>query len=378
MPEIREKIAAATAGGKPLSFAQFMQWALYCPVYGYYDKEGDSIGRQGDFYTSVSVGPLFGQLLAAQFAAWLEESFRVASSPENPLHVVEAGAHRGHLARDILTWLQQYRPLLFSRLQYWIVEPSARGRTWQEQTLAAFQDRVRWAAEIEHVAGGRARGVVFANELLDALPVHRFGWDAARRAWFEWGVAVRDDRLVWTRMSPSFDPAPDAPHELLAVLPDGFTLERCPAAEAWWRRAATVLDTGSRLLTFDYGGCEEDFWRPERPAGTLRAFRGHRQQPDLLKDPGHQDLTADVNFSRVEAAGRAAGLRTETFSTQQDFLTRIAGRLWQGQLASHPWTQEHTRQFQTLTHPEHLGRAFRVLVQQRAACPPAHCGASSS
>lgn len=365
MVEILEKIASAVSGGSPLPFAQFMELALECPVCGYYEKEGDSIGRHGDFYTSVSVGPLFGQLLAAQFAAWLEEPPLAASPLEAPLHLVEAGAHRALLARDILSWLQQHRPKLFSRLEYWIVEPSARKRTWQEGTLAAFQDRVRWAGQIGQGAGGGLRGVLFANELLDALPVHRFGWDASRRVWFEWGVTLRDDRLVWTRMAPSFDPAPEAPPELLGVLPDGFILERCPAAEAWWRGAATVLQTGSRLLTFDYGGCEEDFWRPERPLGTLRAFRRHRQQPDLLSNPGRQDLTADVNFSRIEAAGLAAGLTTETFSTQQDFLTRIASRIWQGQLAFEPWTSEHTRQFQTLTHPEHLGRAFRVLLQRR-------------
>src|SRR5205085_2631449 len=102
-----------------------MELALYCPVYGYYEKEADTIGRRGDYYTSVSVGSLFGELLAFQFAEWLEQC-GVTKGAERQTQIVEAGAHDGKLAADILHWLREYRSELFNRLEYWILEPSAR------------------------------------------------------------------------------------------------------------------------------------------------------------------------------------------------------------------------------------------------------------
>ena len=215
-----------------------MHLALYCPVYGYYEKEKDNLGRRGDFFTSVSVGALFGELLAFQFATWLDEL--AASGAE--LALVEAGAHDGRLARDILACLHQHRAELFSRLNYFIVEPSERRRQWQAEALAEFAPRVRWVPRCRELTmSGGVRGIVFANELLDALPVHRMGWDARKKTWFEWGVALRDDEFVWTRM-PGRDVSPEAsarlfpdmPAMLWEVLPDGFITELCPAAADWW------------------------------------------------------------------------------------------------------------------------------------------------
>jgi len=107
-----------------ISFARFMDQALYCPNLGYYEQEGRRIGRSGDFFTSVSIGPLFGQLLAFQFARWQEEGAL------EPWQLVEAGAHDGQLALDVLSWLVEHRPEFFDRLEYWLVEPSRRRRRW--------------------------------------------------------------------------------------------------------------------------------------------------------------------------------------------------------------------------------------------------------
>jgi SAM-dependent MidA family methyltransferase len=102
---------------------------------------------------------------------------------------------------------------------------------------------------------------------------------------------------------------------------------------------------------------------PERRGGTLRAYSRHRPGQDVLAQPGEQDLTAHVNFSALQAAGEAMGLTTDAFVGQDRFLTQVAARIWTGELDFGDWTAGHTRQFQTLTHPDHLGRAFRVLVQ---------------
>lgn len=357
-----------------------MELALYCPVYGYYERERDTSGKCGDFYTSVSVGSLFGELLAFQFAEWLSEcekqnAERAARSEAGAeLQLVEAGAHDGRLAADILGWMRNHRPQLFQRLAYCIVEPSPRRRQWQKQTLAEFGNKVRWLPSLLNGESARIRGVIFSNELLDALPSHRFGWDANQRAWFEWGVTMQDGLFAWARLKPEADsPMPqvqtpilpwEAPGELLEVLPDGFTMEVCPAAESWWREAANALERG-RLLTIDYGLAAEEFFAPERKQGTLRAYSQHRLVSEVLARPGDQDITAHVNFTSIRAAGESAGLKTEDFVTQEQFLTRIAARVWKEKDASAELIGARAREFQTLTHPEHLGRPFRVLVQSR-------------
>src|SRR5215468_7481866 len=141
-----------------------MRLALYCPVYGFYEKERDTIGRNGDFYTSVSVGKFFGELLAFQFAEWLLE----CQSGTRPVQIVEAGAHRGQLARDILSWFRHHRPEIFQRLEYIILEPSAPRQKRQAATLCDFTGKVNWLPRITHHAT-RFQGIIFANELLDAM-----------------------------------------------------------------------------------------------------------------------------------------------------------------------------------------------------------------
>jgi len=127
MNNLSEIIRREAAQRGVLSFARFMELALYCPVHGYYETKKDNPGRHGDFYTSVGVGELFGRLLAFQFAEWLEE----VRSAECGVRIVEAGAHDGQLARDILTWLQLNRPVLHAQIEYWIIEPSAQRQEWQ-------------------------------------------------------------------------------------------------------------------------------------------------------------------------------------------------------------------------------------------------------
>ena len=216
--------------------------------------------------------------------------------------------------------------------------------------------------------------LIFSNELLDSMPMRRLSWDAKQQTWFEQGVGLEQERFVWQPMqklgqevrellrSSSLEPV--LAEGACKVLPDGFTLEVSSAAVHWWRDAAGALGRG-KLLTIDYGLTADELLRPERARGTLRAYHRHAVNADPLANPGMQDLTAHVNFTALRTAGEAAGLKTEVFVTQELFLTGIAARTWSGELAFGKWTAEQNRQFQTLTHPEHLGRAFRVLVQSR-------------
>jgi SAM-dependent MidA family methyltransferase len=361
-----------------IPFARFMELALYCPVYGYYEKEADTVGRSGDFVTSVSVGRLFGELLAFQFADWLgqmTEPTPHARCRTPMLRIVEAGAHDGGLCEDILCWLRKRRTRLRERIEYWIIEPSGRRRERQQIRLERFAPRVRWFSDFHSArrqcSGLEPRepwldGIIFSNELLDAMPVHRLGWDASKKHWFEWGVAFESDHFVWAKM-PKLDPRvriPACPPVLLECLPDGFIVEICTAADTWWTETAGVLRQG-KLLTIDYGASAEEIFASGQKGGTLRAYHRHRVTDDVLTNPGGLDITAHVNFTAIQTAGESAGLKTEALVSQARFLTQIAQKTWEKPAGFGEWASAHTRQFQTLTHPEHLGRSFLVLVQSR-------------
>jgi SAM-dependent MidA family methyltransferase len=362
-----------------LPFARFMGLALYCPETGYYEKNKDNVGRRGDFITSVSTGSLFGELLAFQFAVWLDE----LKVPDEKLKIVEAGAHDGKLAADILNWLQLNRPKLFSEIEYAVLEPSPNRQRWQRERLKGFSN-VHWIERVNDPTQPLCNGIIFSNELLDAFPVHRLGWDAKKKKWFEWGVALDGDKFVWQRMMRSrlFKTSsivytlnrqrPSAadivvPFPLREILPDGYTVEISPAAENWWRKAAKFLQRG-KLLTIDYGLISDEMFSSARTNGTLRAYFRHHVADDILANVGEQDLTAHVNFSTIQKIGEEAGLKTESFCTQPQFLTRILEKAMKEKSFA-GWNSSRTRQFQTLTHPEHLGRAFRVLVQSKNNLP---------
>ena len=339
---IRQEILATGS----ISFARFMEIALYCPKIGYYERSAAPVGRRGDYFTSVSVGPVFGELLACQFADFLSHSRLGAIS------VIEAGAHDGQLAFDILTALRRHHPGL--ALQYGIVEPSSVRRDWQRAKLDVFAGQVAWFASLEEMP--EVAGIVFANELLDAMPVHVLRWRAGQ--WLEAKVSIANDQLTWCDAVLEHDLGqPAVPAELARLLPDGFQIEVSPAARRWWQAAARKLRAGS-LVAFDYGGETEDLFSPHRRAGTLRAYRQHQVVSDVLINPGQQDLTAHVNFTEIKRAGESVGLKTECLSSQEGFLAGVVPRIAD-------WNSERVRQFQTLTHPDHLGRAFKVLVQSR-------------
>jgi SAM-dependent MidA family methyltransferase len=367
MHQLANLIHREIAERGPIPFARFMELALYCPELGFYEKEGDNVGRGGDFYTSVSVGPLFGELLAFRFVKWLEE--RGMRNAER-LRIVEAGAHDAKLAADILSWLQRQRPEVLAETEYCILEPSARRREWQRARLEKFGAKVRWLAplsDLQSPAASRHFTVVVSNELLDAMPVRRFGWDAARCRWFEWGVGSDAESFTWTRLATPLHGEKDglpSNDELLDVLPDGYIVEISSLAEQWWADAARGFQQG-KLVTFDYGFSAGGQLQPERLNGTLRAYRQHQVSDNILDQPGEQDITAHVNFPRIEQVGLAAGLVTESFGSQAQFLTGVAAEAWKADSGFGNWDQKRTRQFQTLTHPEHLGSRFRVLVQSR-------------
>jgi len=348
-----------------MTFSAFMDRCLYDPEHGYYTSSGRAVGRSGDFHTSVSVGPVFGEILAA----WVDRSWEEMGRP-GALALVEQGAHDGQLMADVLAALATRHPAAGRALQPIIIEPLPVRREAQRRRLcgsggsAGFMvppPVVSWRSTLQELAASPPpHALFFANELLDAFPVARWRYDG--RDWHQLAVGLDEGHaFTWHRL-----PAPGFQLPWLAGgpptdLPAGYETETCPGLGPWVRALSRSFGRG-RALLFDYGRGSEDYFATHRTAGTLRGYRAHRRCDDPLAAPGETDLTADVNFSQLAGEAVQAGFRVHPAERQGAFLTRLATPRLLGQP---PPTAAWLRQFQTLTHPGHLGHSFHALVLEK-------------
>jgi len=346
----------ATRGRMP--FDEFMAAALYESGHGYYAAGETRTGRRGDFFTSVSVGPVFGRLLAAQFG----EMRDILGCPED-FTIVEQGANDGQLMADILTALERTHPEWQG--QAIIVEPLDRLRATQQQTLTPWRERVRWVAHEAELPC--FTGVFFANELLDAFPVKLFIHHDG--AWFEKCVVDEGDRFSFVEV-PTGDAAAAAGLNSAPLPEEGepFETEWRPALRGWMQTVAEKLVRGWALLA-DYGHPARERFRPERANGTLTAYRAHTRSEDPLAHPGAQDLTAHVDFTELARLAEEAGLSLAGFTDQHHALTALAARVFPSMPAAKLSTEEERemRALRQLLHPETMGRAFKFIAFSRGA-----------
>ena len=357
IPSLAALLRARIARDGPLRFADFMAAALYEPGLGYYARGTRQVGRGGDFFTSVSVGPLFGQLLARRFLReWVE------SGKPNRWRIIECGAHDGTLAADVLGALADLDPGAFAALEYAIPEPLPALQAAQRETLRAFGKRVRFIPNTAELAARSLPGIAFGNEILDALPCHLVEWNGGR--WLEMVVnAVNADRLVFG-LNEIQDATLIAALELLGVdFPEGYRTEVRTCYGDFLTPLARALTSGL-MIWVDYGFPRTDYYHPARAEGTLRTFSKHRAGDNPLAEPGEADITAHVDFTAVAEAAEALGWRQTLFRDQGRWLTEI-GRDWLLEMEGKP-QPEALRQFQTLMHPAHLGAKFHALELSRA------------
>ncbi len=330
-----------------------MASALYHPELGYYARDPRQVGRDGDFFTSVSVGPLFGELLARRFLRW----WQAAENPDK-WRIIECGAHDGTLAADILAALSILHPAAFASLEYAIAEPLPRLQSAQRAQLQPFAGRVVHLSNPDELAAHALPGIAFGNEVLDALPFEVAEWQAD--GWHPCRVACGpQDGFIWDTTDPLADPALAA---ALAPLGGGFPVGyRCEVRTgygAFFKPLLAGLSSGM-LLWLDYGFARPDFYHPARTQGTLRTFSRHRAAANPLLDPGAIDITAHVDFTAVAEAASALGCRPLAFRNQGSWLTGV-GREWLLAMEGNPQAGL-LRQFQSLTHPAHLGGRFHAL-----------------
>ena len=342
---LREEIQAHGA----ITFRDFMERALYDPEYGFYSAARARIGRAGDFFTNVSVGPLFGTLLARQFAEVWERLDRPAE-----FTIVEQGAHAGDFARDTLAALRRLAPGCAEAAKYVIIEPAPQLRALQEANLG--KERVRWVRSLTELPP--FAGVHFSNELLDAFPTHLVRWDGAH--WGEQYVALNGSEFVFACGPLSRDALRDR-LDRFRDFRAGYTTEVNLAAIQWASDVAGKLQKGV-VLAIDYGFARPEFYAPERTAGTLRAYRAHRLEENPLATPGEIDLTAHVEFTSVAEAAEAAGLSVHGFTDQHHFFVALGAMHFPEGVVPSPGEM---REFKTLMHPTMLGRSFQVLALAR-------------
>lgn len=312
MSGLRDLVAARIRARGPITVAEFMDLALYHPTLGYYAARARRSGRRGDFITSVDVSPLFGELVAVQ----LGEMWRLLGTPA-AFDLVEAGAGDGRLARDVLDAALATDPALYEAVCLHLIERSPAARRAHLETLGPHRAKLVSSAE---TIPSRVTGVILANELLDALPVHVVvGRPEGLREVF---VAEREGRLVAVEGAPSTPALADFLARVGVTLEPGRRAEVGLAAEAWVTDAARRLARGF-LLLIDYGEDAAVLCSDAFPAGTLRSIHRHALDPrpaDWLLDPGERDLTAEVNLTAVRLAATRAGLVTLAALDQTYFL----------------------------------------------------------
>ena len=339
--ELIKVISGEIARNGPVSFRWFMEQALYHPQFGYYSSLKARIGREGDFFTNVSVGPLFGRLIASQFVEMWEQLGRPHS-----FSIVEQGANNGDFAADVLEALRKTE--LFPHLNYQIIEPVAALREQQARRLEG-KPCVRWVQSIEGLEP--FCGVHFSNELLDAMPVHLAHFSGG--IWNERLVDCDNGELV-------FVDRPGAFPELPQIMPEGYQTEVNREALRWMDAVASKITRGF-VLAIDYGYPREDFYSPERGAGTLSCYSNHRKSANPLENVGETDITAHVEFSSVIERAGAQGISVCGFTDQHRYLVSLARPL----LLAMENDPKALRGFRTLMHPAFMGSAFKVLALQK-------------
>lgn len=365
--ELSTRIAAEIARhGGWLSFVRYMEMALYEPGLGYYSNPGQVFGAAGDFVTAPELTPLFGATLARQVSPWLKDPALAGSGQV----VLEVGGGSGMLAAQLLNALDNVGN---HEVRYLILELSAERREHQRQTLKSLapglMDRVGWLETFPESFAG----VVVANELLDAMPVQLFEWQAdAEAALQEMGVTWVDGQFAWAPR-----PADSVLTETVTALrnrlgPEGaqwhspYRSEVCPAQQAWMRTLADCMTAGVVML-LDYGFAEPEYYHPQRDQGTLMCHYRHRSHADPFLWPGLSDITAHVDFTALARSATAEGFSLVGYTSMAAFLLN-AGLL--DELADLPREPEsfwfaQAQAVQQLISEAEMGELFKVIAFEK-------------
>ena len=347
----------------PVPFSQFMEWCLYHPDYGYYQSGRAKIGKNGDFYTSPSVHPLYGHLIAKQLSQMAEilggETF----------DVVEMGGGKGFLCEDILNWTKRNRSAFYHRLKYHLLETSPPFLKEQKERLTEQESegKVDWIDSEEFVDGKiQIEGCFLANELVDAFPVHRVILDQGSLK--EIYVTQENGRFEeqWGELSDRS--ISDYFRSMGVTLEQGQKAEVNLEALKWVERVSRCLKRGF-VLTIDYGYLARELFAPYRREGTLLCYYQHRTSENPYERLGEQDITSHVNFTSLIQKGEEKGLKFTGLVPQYRFLMGL-GILQEMESLERGMSEvEGLKLRLSLKHlidtEVGMGEIFKVLVQHK-------------
>lgn len=341
-----------------ISFARFMELALYYPGFGYYSAGSVKIGKEGDFITAPEVSSLFSRCIARQCQ-------QILKALPTDSQIIEFGAGSGIMAVDILLELEQLNCLPF---QYSIIEVSAELRQRQELTFSLkaphLISRVKW---LDALPLQPFHGIVLANEVLDAMPVHRFAKidnvmkeifisSASDEFTYEFGEASSDELAIHFK---------DLDKNYLKNN-DNYLSEINLMISAWIKSLSSFLQQGVILL-IDYGFPGSEYYHPDRSSGTLMCHYRHRCHTDPLILIGLQDITSHVDFTAVAESALANGLQVAGYTHQAGFLLNCGLIKLESPLVNHDMISrfEHSRQIQVLTSAAEMGELFKVMALKK-------------
>ena len=377
-----------------IPFAEFMEVALYYPELGYYSSERVKIGKAGDYFTSTSVHPVFGELICKQ----LEEMWHITGC--GSFFIVEMGAGDGTLCYDILNAAKEKYPSFFETLQYIIIEESSHLRKVQKdrltichpelvsgsqkiqgqeipkqvrddrnnnrEALFSNDDKVRWTDTSDPVFHDGITGCFLSNELVDAFPVHIVEKRDAKLQ--EIYVCLKDDAFVEVLNTLSSSEIQGYFERLGIELQEGQRAEVNLRAVEWMKWVAKSLNTGF-AITIDYGYPADELYAPDRSKGTFLCYYKHKMVEDPFINIGEQDMTSHVDFSTLMMTGEGCGLMTAGFTDQMHFLFGLGiGKSIEeiGEKASTEADALSARLLiKNLIMPGRMGNVFKVLVQYK-------------
>ena len=360
-PELTAVIKKEIETSGPIPFVRFMELALYHPEYGYYTSPGNKIGWKGDFYTSSTVHPVFGALIAKQLVqmgsllnSLIEDKF---------FTIVEVGAGLGCLCHDILSALEKENPDFFHRIQYVIVEESPALKAAQHALLSPlFPGRLAWEDKIP----SSLVGVVLSNELLDAFPTHRLraSAESLQEVYLDW----KADQFVEFLSAPSTPRLAEYLDRLKLTFNRPVDLEVNLRALDWIETVGDALSKGF-VITIDYGYPASELYAPHRRKGTFLCYHNHQVNENPYIRIGEQDMTAHVDFTSLADHGQKFGLKPVGFTDQIHFLMGlgIAERM-EVFAANMDRSDAARREFlamKQLMDPSGMGKTFKILIQEK-------------
>jgi len=347
----------------PIPFSQFMEWCLYHPHYGYYRTRGTKIGAEGDYYSSSSVHPLFGYLIAKQLLQMSE------IMGGDRFDVVEMGGGRGFLCQDILDWTEKNEPHLYKNFRYHLLETSPVFREEQKERLTHHEreGRLFWI-DPEAFDEGRVlfQGCFLSNELVDAFSVHRV---VMHHGHLKEIYVTQQEGLWLEQLGELSDPRIPTYFESMQVtLEEGQKAEVNLRALDWMGKVARCLEKGF-VLTIDFGHLAEELYSRQRMEGTLLCYHKHCVSENPYERLGEQDVTSHVNFTSLIRKGEEVGLRFTGLVPQYRFLIALGILQEMDSIGKGMSSMDGLKLRLSLKHlmePEAgMGEVFKVLIQHK-------------